>query len=209
MLFFGVVLLAKGETDSDLIRRFKSGDRDAFADIVERYQHRVFTLCLRWLGNRTVAEEVAQDVFLSLFRSLADFRGESLLSTFIFRVAVNHCKNKRLYHHRRAVDRHEPLEVNASNNPDDPPPRQFADEGPGTDRSVHRSEAERILEEALHQIDDSQRAILLLRDVEDLPYEEIADILALPKGTVKSRLHRARAELARVLTQFVGDDDIF
>jgi RNA polymerase sigma-70 factor, ECF subfamily len=201
--------MSRGETDGDLVRRFKSGDREAFAEIVERYQHRVFTHCVRWLGDRAVAEEVAQDVFLALFRGLMDFRGESSLSTFIFRVVVNHCKNKRLYHHRRAHDRHESLDGNPGNDPDQPPPRQIADEGPGTDRGVHRSEAERILEQALGRIDDSQRAILLLRDVEDLPYEEIADILALPKGTVKSRLHRARAELARVLSQFVDDDDLF
>ena len=208
-MFFFFPLMSRGETDNDLVRRFKSGDRSAFGEIVLRYQHRVFTLCVRWLGDRAVAEEVAQDVFLNLFRGLAEFRGESSLSTYIFRVAVNHCKNKRLYQHRRAHDRHESIDANPGNDPDLPPPKQLADQGPGTDRSVHRSEAERILEQALGRLDDSQRAILLLRDVEDLPYEEIADILALPKGTVKSRLHRARAELARVLSQFVDDEDLF
>ena len=208
-MFFFLPLMSRGETDNDLVRRFKSGDRDAFSEIVLRYQHRVFTMCVRWLGDRGVAEEVAQDVFLNLFRHLAEFRGESSLSTFIFRVTVNHCKNKRLYQHRRAHDRHDSIDANPGNDPDLPPPKQLADQGPGTDRSIHRSEAERILEQALGQLDDSQRAILLLRDVEDLPYEEIADILALPKGTVKSRLHRARAELARVLSQFVDDDDLF
>jgi RNA polymerase sigma-70 factor (ECF subfamily) len=208
MLFF-LPLMIRGDTDGDLVRRFKSGDREAFAEIVLRYQHRVFTLCVRWLGDRGVAEEVAQDVFLSLFKGLVDFRGESSLSTFIFRVAVNHCKNKRLYQYRRAHDRHDSVDANPGNDPDRPPPLQLADEGPGTDRGVHRSEAGQILEQALGRLDDSQRAILLLRDVEDLPYEEIADILALPKGTVKSRLHRARAELARVLSQFVDDDDLF
>lgn len=195
------------DADEVLVRRFKSGDRAAFSDLVTRYQDRVYSLCLRWMGDPQVAEEVAQDVFIALYRSLDRFRGESRLSTWIFRVTVNHCKNRRLYRKRRQVERHEPLEGTRPD--DDLPARELPHAGPGTDRSVHVSEAGRILQEALDRLDESHRSILVLRDVEDLPYEEIAEILELPKGTVKSRLHRARAELARTLSRIARPEDIF
>ncbi len=193
--------------DEALVQRFQGGDTGAFSDIVTRYQDRVFTLSLRWMGDREVAEEVAQDVFIALYRSLDRFRGESRLSTWIFRVTVNHCKNRRLYRKRRKMERHEPLEGTRAD--DDLPARELPHQGPGTDRGVHVSEAGRILQDALDRLDESHRTILVLRDVEDLPYEEIAEILELPKGTVKSRLHRARAELARTLARIARPEDIF
>lgn len=193
-------------SDAELVRRFKEGDRNAYAEIVRRYQHRVFTQCLRWMGDERIAEEVAQDVFLALFRALRDFRGDSQLSTWIYRVVVNHCKNRRLYRKRRAEDRHEPLEGTGR---EDEPQRQIAADQPDTDIGRRRTEAERLLREGLDKLDEEQRAIIVMRDIEDMAYEEIADILEVPRGTVKSKLHRARAELARVLGRKIGNDDVF
>lgn len=193
--------------DDELVQRFQGGDVQAFSDLVTRYQDRVFTLCLRWMGDPVVSEEVAQDVFIALYRSLDRFRGEARLSTWIYRVTVNHCKNRRLYRKRRKMKEHEPLEGRFAE--EDGPVRQFPAEGPGTDAVVHRSEAERLLQEALDLLDEDHRSIIVLRDVEDLSYDEIASILDLPKGTVKSRLHRARAELARTLSRSLGPEDIF
>lgn len=187
-----------GPTDTELVERFRDGDRDAFSEIVLRYQDRVYTLCHRWLGDPQTAEETAQDVFLALFRSLASFRGESRLSTFIFRVAVNHCKNKRLHRARRAYGRHDPLGPAAD---PDMPERDVAGDGPAPDRGVDVREAETLVAEALAELDEDHRQIVVLRDVEDLSYDEIADILELPRGTVKSRLHRARAELATIVAR--------
>ena len=195
-----------GPSDAELVRRFKEGDRSAYAEIVRRYQHRVYTMCIRWMGDDQIAEEVAQDVFLALYRALGDFRGDAQLSTWIYRVVVNHCKNRRLYRRRRASDRHEPLE--GPQRDDDDPPRQIASEGPGTDHLLHQSEAELLVREALALLDEEQRAIIVMRDVDDLSYEEIGEILDLPRGTVKSRLHRARAELAKVLSRKIGKEDV-
>lgn len=195
-----------GPSDVELVRRFKEGDRNAFSTIVDRYQHRVYTMCCRWMHDDQVAEEVAQDVFIALYRSLGEFRGDAQLSTWIFRVVVNHCKNKKLYGKRRAVGRHEPLEGEPRG--DDDPPRQIAADGPGTDAPLHASEAEVLVREALTHLDEEQRSIIVMRDVEDLAYEEIAEILNLPRGTVKSRLHRARAELARVLSRKIAKEDV-
>jgi RNA polymerase sigma-70 factor (ECF subfamily) len=193
-------------SDAELVRRFKEGDRGAYSEIVRRYQDRVFTLALRWMGDRQVAEEVAQDVFLALFRSLSRFRGDAQLSTWIFRVVVNHCKNRRLYRRRRHMDKHEALEGESKDN--DAPGRQIADEGPGTDAALHAQEAGVLLQEALERLDEEPRQIIVLRDIQDLSYEEIADILDLPRGTVKSRLHRARAQLAQLLGRKISKEDI-
>lgn len=203
-----LLAMVSGPTDAELVERFKGGDRAAFEEIVSRYQNRVFTLCLRWMGDQQVAEEVAQDVFIALFRALSRFRGDAKLSTWIYRVVVNHCKNRRLYRRRRKMERHEPLEGTRPD--DDGPARQFADEEtPGTDASIHRSEAERLVHEALQQLEESQRTIILLRDVEDRSYEEIGELLDLPRGTVKSRLHRARSQLATILSRTLDPEDVY
>jgi RNA polymerase sigma-70 factor (ECF subfamily) len=193
-------------SDAELVRRFKEGDRTAFAEIVRRYQDRVFTMCVRWMGDEAVAEEVAQDVFLALFRSLAEFRGDAQLSTWIYRVVINHCKNRRLYRKRRATDRHEPLEGEARDGEEGS--RQLAADQPATDWLLHRGEAEVLVREALALLDEEPRAIIIMRDVDDLSYEEIGEILDLPRGTVKSRLHRARADLAKVLSRKLGKEDV-
>jgi len=197
--------MVAGPSDSELVRRFKGGDRRAYEEIVRRYQHKVFSVCLRWLRQPAIAEEVAQDVFIALFRRLADFRGDSQLSTWIFRVAVNHCKNNNMYRHRRAEHRHEPLEGPER---DDGPRRQIAGNGVAADSQVFTSEAEKLVQDALEKLDEEQRTIIIMRDVEDLSYEEIADILEINRGTVKSRIHRARAALALILADKVNPQDI-
>ena len=93
ILPFCAIAMVVGPSDAELVERFKGGDRSAFNEIVQRYQHRVFTMCMRKMGNEQVASEVAQDVFVALFRALGRFRGDSQLSTWIYRVVINHCKN--------------------------------------------------------------------------------------------------------------------
>lgn len=198
-------LRVAGASDADLVERFKRGDRRAFHEIVVRYQDRVHTLCYRWLGDGPTAEETAQDVFLALFRNLGTFRGESALSTWIFKVTLNHCKNKRLHRARRGWGRTEPLGPRPE---EEGPERQIADAGPGADAGTDAREARVLVSEALARLDDDHKQILLLRDVEDLSYEEIADVLEIPRGTVKSRIHRARAELASILARKVGPEDV-
>lgn len=192
--------------DAALVRRFKNGDETAFTELVERYKDRVYGLCLRWMRDPIIAEEVAQDVFVALYRSLHRFRGDSQLSTWIYRVAVNHCKNRKLYRQRRATDRHEPLEGTRTDG--ELPARQLPSQDPGTDAETHRNEAAKIVHDALGQIDEEARQIIIMRDIQDCSYEEISDILEIPRGTVKSRLHRARSQLARVLSTTLDRDDL-
>lgn len=194
-----------GPSDAVLVERFKAGDRRAFHEIVVRYQDRVYTLCYRWLGEPQTAEDTAQDVFLALYRNLANFRGDAQLSTWIFKVTLNHCKNRKLHRSRRGYGRTESLGPRPE---DEGPERQIAAEGPGADHGTDSREARALVGAALERLDEDHRQILLLRDVEDLSYEEIAEILELPRGTVKSRIHRARAELAAVLGRQIGPEDV-
>ena len=200
-----LLAMAHHLADAELVSRFKEGDRNVFSEIVQRYQDRVFSLCFRWMRDRQLAEEVSQDVFLALYRSLERFRGDSQLSTWIYRVAINHCKNRKLYRTRRKLDLHEALEGERD---DDGPDRQIAAEGPGPDAGMIGAQTRGILWDALERLDEDQKAIIVMRDVQDLSYEEIADILELPRGTVKSRLHRARSHLATVLARSIAPEDI-
>ncbi len=201
----GVAVRLPNYGDNELVERFVGGERRAFDEIVVRYQARVYSLCYRWLGESEVAEEVAQDVFVALFRALPTFRGEASLSTFVFKVAINHCRNKRLYRMRRGFGRHESIDGPRE---EDEPERQLADHAATSDHTVHAREATTLITEALAALDEDHRHILILRDVEDLAYEEIAEILDLPRGTVKSRIHRARTELAAKLARKVVAGDV-
>jgi len=189
--------------DEALVRRFQRGDRAAFAELVHRYQDQVFASCLRWMRDRTEAEELAQDVFISVFRSLSKFRGDCEFSTWLFRVVVNHCKNRKIYRHRRAAGRHESLE-----NDGDELGRQLVEPRPGAEAAVSAGEAARLIHKALGELDDRTRMIIHLRDLAGLSYDEISSAMEIPRGTVKSRLHRARAQLGRVLRHSVGHEDV-
>jgi len=201
-LIFG---LAREYSDDDLVRKFRAGDRGAFAQLVRRYQDRVYGMCYRWLGDAATAEEVAQEVFIALFKSLDRFRGESSLSTWVYRITVNHCKNRKTYQRRRAWDRHEPLEGNPR---DDKPDREIADPSSETDDGAMQEEASVLVKDALASLGEEQRQIIILRDIEDMDYEDIAEVLGVPRGTVKSRLHRARGELAKALRNRIGKEDV-
>ena len=191
-----------GATDIDLVERFRGGDVSAFNEIVRRYQDRIYTLCFRWLGKVQGAEDVSQEIFLALHRSLPGFRGDARLSTWVFKVALNHCRNRRMYRSRRGWGRHDAL------GPDpDGERRELEIEDParGQEEAVVANEEARQVIDALSELGDEHRQVLLLRDIEDLPYEEIAEVLGLPEGTVKSRIHRARLELATILRQRLAD----
>lgn len=192
--------------DEELVRRAQGGDRFAFSQLVKRYQDRIYGLCMRWLGDPQVAEELAQDIFVAVFRSLGTFRGDARFSTWLHRVAVNHCKNRRLYRRRRAWNRHEPLEGNRG--PDERPRQLSDDRVPSTDRGAEQRQAGRIVQEALAELEEDHRQVLILRDIQDLDYQEIAEILDLPRGTVKSRIHRARSQLAKILGNRIGKEDV-
>lgn len=204
-MLLSILSVLGGPSDDNLVARIRDGDLHAFSALVRRYQDRVYGLCLRWLGDGAGAEDTAQEVFVALYRSLDRFRGESSLSTWIFRITVNHCKNRKMSRERRAWGRHVPLDGAQW---DEGPERQVAADGPWADAGAEQSHAEALVRQGLEALSEEHRQVIVLRDIQDLDYDEIAAILDLPRGTVKSRLHRARAELARVLRNRIDPGDV-
>jgi RNA polymerase sigma-70 factor (ECF subfamily) len=174
------------EEDRELVERFARGESGAFDTIVRRYEQRVYAIALRMTGNTEDARDTMQDVFISAMRALRSFRGDAQLSTWIHRVAVNASLDvlrKRARHSAR------PLEEVSERPSDDIAPDDAAA------RAARASEVQR----ALLEVSDEHRAVLVLHDLQDLDYAETAAALDIPVGTVKSRLHRARFEMGRLL----------
>jgi RNA polymerase sigma-70 factor (ECF subfamily) len=192
------------ELERSLLRRLRDRDERAFRELIEGHRDRVFNITFRMLGNRAEAEDVAQEVFITVFKTIETFREESKFSTWLYRVTVNHCKNRIKYLARRHDrDRDELDETSNGHN------NNHAIGGPGPtapDRALEGAQMEKLLQDAIGNLDDEHRVVVVLRDVEDLSIEEICEITGLPDGTVKSRLHRARLALRKKLQRHVGDE---
>ena len=182
------------------LRRLRDRDERAFRELVEEHRDRVFNITLRMLGNRAEAEDVAQEVFITVFKTIDQFREESKFSTWLYRVTVNHCKNRIKYLAVRHDRDHDEVDDTAtkSTNGQIGAPMPHA-----PDRALEGAQMEKLLQEAIASLDDDQRVVVVLRDVEDLSIEEICEITGLPDGTVKSRLHRARLALRKRLQRHV------
>jgi len=172
--------------DRELVEQFARADSHAFDAIVQRYEQRVYAIALRMTGNIEDARDAMQDVFLSALRALRSFRGDAQLSTWFHRVAVN-ASLDMLRKRKRHVA--EPIEEAGERPSDDIGPEDAAA------RAARAAEVQRAL---LH-VSDDHRAVLVLHDLQDLDYAQTAAALDIPVGTVKSRLHRARIEMAELL----------
>lgn len=183
--------------EARLVRRLKRRDEVAFAALVETYQNRVFALILRMLGDRAEAEDLAQEVFVTVFKSIDQFRGDSKLSTWIYRIATNHTKNRIKYlarrHHQRTRDIDDTYESEFSST--------FTHTESRPDHLLEGRQTEEIIQQSLAELDDEHRVVIILRDIDHLSYSEIADILGVAEGTVKSRLFRGRAALKAKLEE--------
>lgn len=179
-----------------LVERCRRGDPEAFAGLVALHESLVLNLATRLLGDREEARDIAQEVFLQVYRTLARFEGRSSLRTWIYRIVVNQCRNRQRWWRRRRRAAACPLDdITAA---DEARMAAVAPAESPFDRLARRERARR-LEIALLTLSFEHRAVLLLREVEGLSCEEIGATLALPIGTVKSRLSRARDGLRRGL----------
>lgn len=182
----------KKRRERQLLRGLRAGEEEAFTEVVQIFQHRVFNICFRIIGNRQEAEDVAQEVFIAIFKSVAGFRGDAALSTWIYRIAVNRAKNRLKFLGRRSHDEHQAMEDTAEAAMVDNP---LSAAVPGPDGQALGNELEGIIQDGLAQLSDDFRVILVLRDIENLSYQEIGEVVDLAEGTVKSRLFRARVAL--------------
>ena len=171
--------------------RLRAGDAIAFEELVITYQHRVFGVALRMLGNAAEAEEVAQEAFVRAHRALGDFRGDAKLSTWLYAITSRLCLNRLASGERRLARQGEDTLL------------RLSDAAPRPDAALERRELETALGRAIADLAEDGRIVVVLRDLEGLSYEEIAQVLELPLGTVRSRLHRARADLKAKLERFL------
>jgi RNA polymerase sigma-70 factor (ECF subfamily) len=182
--------------DYRLISGLQAGEEKAYEQLIERFQTPVYNLAWRLLSDPSDASDVVQEVFLKIFRNIEHFRGDSTLRTWVYRIAVNESHNRRrwLFRHRRGETG---IEENFDDNESREKPLMDSGETP-FDFTMNR-EAQILLEEGLAAINPVFRAALVLREIEDMSYDEIAEILEVSIGTVKSRIMRGREALRRYL----------
>jgi RNA polymerase sigma-70 factor (ECF subfamily) len=185
------------DPDKDLVQRWQKGDDVAFEELITRHERRVFRLLYRMMGNREDAEDLTQETFLSLHRYGHRFRAEARFSTFVYRVAANAALNRRraLGRGRARVEKLKHRQAAGDDLPSSP--RDPEDSTLGTELSGH-------VREALEQLSPSLRMPVILYDIEGLAYGEIAKVLGIAEGTVKSRIHRARQALREQLRELLG-----
>ena len=184
-------MLAEAIGDAECVRRVQQGDTDSFEVLVRRHQKAIFNLVYRLLGNYDEAAEVAQEVFLSAFKSIHQFRGDANFSTWLYRIGLNHASSRR-----RSLNstqqHHIPLDGT----------EVIADRAVDPAKNLEHKEIQQRVQQALNGLDPEDARIILLRDLQDIPYEDVAEMLDIPVGTVKSRLHRARRALKTSLAPY-------
>jgi RNA polymerase sigma-70 factor, ECF subfamily len=175
-----------------LIRRLQQRDEVAFSEVVSLYQHKVYNLLYRMIGSHEEAEDLAQEVFVTVFKSIDTFRGDSKFSTWLYRVAANHCKNRIKYLSRRSRTSGDGLDGVPEHSMEDAGSAPLQSHIDAPDKILEGLQLEKLLAQAIASLDEEHRLLIVLRDVEELSYQEIGEITSLNEGTVKSRLHRAR-----------------
>jgi len=177
-------------SESELVAACRRGERDAFRELFERYKDKIYSVALRFAGQPGEAMDIAQDTFLKLFSSLADFRGESRLETWIYRLVVNRCLDQR-----RRSGRWLPLGEGLG--------RSLADTSDSL-AGILRKERNGRVQEAVNRLAPDLRIVVVLRYTEGMSYDQIAEVLGCAPGTVASRLHRAHKVLERSLSSLGG-----
>ena len=179
-----------------LVQRCKRGEIGAFDELVVLYEKKVYNLAYRLSGNREDAYDLAQEAFVRVYNAIRDFRGQSTFSTWLYRVVTNVCLDQlrgRARHPVTSLD--EPLMTEKGELP-----RQVTNDALDPEEEVERLEVKTAVQKGISALKEECRAIIVLRDIQDLPYEDIAEILNLSLGTVKSRLNRARLALRVILS---------
>jgi len=178
-------------TDNELVVRCLQQDEYAWQLLVERHSRRVLNIAFQFTGRREEAEDLAQEIFLRIYRSLRRFDLSTSFLPWLVRVSRNLCIDE---HRSRARER-------ASLVGEEPDPERTADPRPGPLRRLEENELEARVRRGLEKLPEDLRTALILRDLQGLSYSEIAEALELPEGTVKSRIHRGRLELAQVFSR--------
>jgi RNA polymerase sigma-70 factor (ECF subfamily) len=179
-----------------LVSRSKAGDIAAFEELIGAYQKKIFNLAYRIIGNYDDAADLAQEALIRIFRSIGGFKEQSSFSTWIYRITTNVCLDEiRKRKSKKEYSLDEEVQVD-----DGQLKRQVMSEDPGPDEVFEREELRSMVKDAIDKLPEEQRIVITLRDIQGLSYDEIAEVLDCPGGTVKSRISRARQALKKVLS---------
>jgi RNA polymerase sigma-70 factor, ECF subfamily len=184
--------------DTSLVKAFQKGDIAAFDQLVLRHKDKVHGICNWFINDEQDANDVAQDVFIKVYKGVKRFRFESSFSTWLYRITVNTCKNKIRsleYRIRKRFRRIKHANGSAGNNPS----LDVAEESLSPLIQLEKKERTRLIRQAIDTLSQEKKSVIILRDIEGFSYEEIAEIAGITLGTVKSRLARARNDLRKKL----------
>jgi RNA polymerase sigma-70 factor (ECF subfamily) len=186
--------MTQDENDQQLVQRVQKGDKSAFDLLVLKYQHRVLKLVGRFVSDPAEAEDVAQEAFIKAYRALPAFRGDSAFYTWLYRIAINTAKNALVSNRRRPVD----FDLDMQD-PDQYERHARLKEADTPEGVLLTDEIRVVVEKALEQLPEDLRTAIVLRELEGLSYEEIAEAMDCPVGTVRSRIFRAREAIDKKL----------
>jgi len=181
--------------DQLLVERSKKGDREAFEHLVKMYENKVYTIAYRLMGNHADAADLAQDAFIKIYQALPNFRGDSSFSTWIYHITVNVCRDELRKRQRRPTFSLDETTENGST------PNELRSTMSTPEEELERTETQAMVQQCLNNLSDDYRIILVMREIQEMSYEEIAEILGLSLGTVKSRLSRARNALKEKISK--------
>jgi len=185
--------------ESLFVLRLKANEDAAYDELVRTYNSSIFHVAYRMLGDTAEASDVVQEIFIKVFRNIGSFKGEAALKTWIFRIALSEILNRL----RWWKSRHRSSTVSL----DDPPnghEHHVPDSGPSPEEMLESKEREMAIQEALGKLSSEHRSIIVLRDIEGFSYTEIAEVLSISMGTVKSRLARGREDLKKYLIRYLS-----
>ena len=176
-----------------LIEKARDGDISAFEKLISLYEKKIYNYCYRMTNNREDAEDLTQDVFIKVYRNLKNFKGNSKFSTWIYRIAYNACVDK---HRKKKKIQFFSLD---SGNHDNTGNTQLVSNNPLPEDEIIQKERYKKIQECIANLKPKYKTVIILRDIQNYSYEEIAEILQMPLGTVKSHISRARAALSDAL----------
>ena len=187
--------------EAQFVSRLQANEDAAYDELVRVYSTSIYHVAYRMLGDGADASDVVQDIFLKIFRNIGGFKGEAALKTWIFKIAFSEILNRLRWWKRR--HRYATLSLDESPN-GNTPGDGVADAGPTPEEVLQAKEREDAIQQALRRLSHEHRSIIVLRDIEGFSYTEIADVLGISMGTVKSRLARARADLKKSLMRYLS-----
>lgn len=189
---------ASPRVQKEVIECCKAGDEKAFAEIVLHYQKKVFNIAYRMLGNLEEAKDLAQEVFISVFESIKDLKEEIKFDAWLTQITLNHCRNRWKYLKRRQYFNSDSLD-DLIETEDGNMPKSIVDPSDNPEALYEKKMVQQFIQSGLLKLKEDQRELLVLRDLQGFSYEEMGELLGLPEGTIKSKLHRARMDLKEVL----------